>query len=266
MMAPHGTAFVTGCSSGIGAAFARALARKGHDLVIVARRADRLRALAAQLEEETGRSVSIAAADLSEPDDLAGLVRRLTEIEDLALLVNNAGLGPLGDFADLAIGDVRRMLAVNIGALTELSLAAVPQLIRNSASLINVASGVSFAVMKDLAVYSGTKGYVMQFTRSLALELEPYGCRVQALVPGLTRTDLGGAEAINFFDQFPPEMVMEPEDLVAASLAGLALNETVCIPALEDARRIAALIQEMQDIGMAVSRRAIASRYRPLTA
>jgi short-subunit dehydrogenase len=124
-----------------------------------------------------------------------------------------------------------------------------------------VASGAAFAAMPGAAVYGATKAYVVQLTRTLRQEAEVSDVRMQALIPGLTRTNLGGAEESGFFDNFPPELIMSPDDVAQASLAGLELGELVCIPAQEQADAWDRLDGELQDLGMAVSSSRIASRY-----
>jgi hypothetical protein len=232
----QGCAVVTGASSGIGAAYAQALAAHGYDLVLVARRRERLEAKAEHLRRQTGIAVEVLPADLSDVADLQRVKARVAAHDGLTLLVNNAGLGDLGDLAEVPRATVTRMIAVNVTALTTLTQAALPGMIRQRAgTVINIASGLAFDVLKGFAVYGGTKAYVVQFTRLLAEEVREHGIRLQALVPGLTRTELGGAADSGSFDRFPPEFVMSPEDLVAASLAGLELGELVCIPRLLDA-------------------------------
>lgn len=242
----QGFALVTGSSSGIGAAYADRLARKGYDLILVARRRERLESLSARLRNETGIAAEVLAADLSNPIDLRRVEARISSEKNLAMLVNNAGLGDIAVFAEAERDMVEQMIAVNVLALTRLTHAALPGMIeRGGGTIINVASGLAFNCMKGAAVYGATKAYVAQFTQVLHEEVHDQGIRLQALVPGLTRTNLGGAEESGFFDRFPPEFVMSPQDVVDASLAGLELGELVCIPRLEDpedwARAIAAI-------------------------
>jgi short-subunit dehydrogenase len=151
------------------------------------------------------------------------------------MLVNNAGLGDLASFVEMNRDAAEEMIAVNVLAVTRLTHAALPGMIaRGGGTIINVSSGLAFNCMKGAVVYGATKAYVAHFTEILHEEVQDRGIRLQALIPGLTRTNLGGAEESGFFDRIPPEFVMSPQDVVNASLAGLELGELVCIPRLED--------------------------------
>jgi len=258
----RGLACVTGCTSGIGLSFAKALAQDGHDLLIAGRNGQALIEVAASISEATGRRVETMSGDLGIEADLEALGERLWKRGDLAILVNNAGIGRIAPFEAIDQREIRETVAVNVTAVAALAHAALPALKANAATLINVASGVAFAAMAGAAVYGGTKAFVAQFTRALAVELESSGCRVQALIPGLTRTNLGGAAANGFFDQFPPEWVMEPDDLVRASLAALDRGEVVCAPGVQHPELIDRAIEAMQAFGMGVSSNQVAARYR----
>lgn len=258
---PNARSLVTGASSGIGEAFAVALARRGRDLVLVARRKPLLSDLAARLATEHGVAIEVMEADLADPAQVARVEQRLAR-GDIGLLVNNAGIGGLDPFleADPTIYD--QMIAVNVTALTRLSrAAAVAMKPAGKGAIINVASGISFNVLPAAAVYAGTKAYVAQFTQALDAELAGSGIRFQALIPGLTRTNLGGAEDKGMFDQFPAEMVQSPEVVAEASLAGLELGEVVCIPRLEDYSRWEAARDAIRAIGADPAGNAVASRY-----
>ncbi|HEX7709969.1 MAG TPA: SDR family NAD(P)-dependent oxidoreductase [Sphingomonadaceae bacterium] len=255
---------VTGASSGIGEAFAQALAERGHDLVLVARRADVLGELAARLSSLHGVSVEVLAADLADRGDLARVEERAGR-GDVDLLVNNAGIGGLEGFLEADPASFDLMIAVNVTALTRLARAAASAMRdRGGGTIINVASGISFNVLPAASVYAGTKAYVSQFTQALDAELAGSGIRFQALIPGLTRTNLGGAEELGMFDRFPPEMVQAPRDVVEASLAGLKLGEVACIPRLEDYSQWEAARDAIRAIGADPPGNAVASRYRAL--
>jgi len=254
------TACITGATSGIGLAFAHALAARGHDLLLAGRDAGRLAHLANELEGH-GRDVKWLAGNLAEEAGQNALCAAITATPGLSLLINNAGVGEVVPLEQTAIDDIRTMIAVNVSAVAALSLAALPAIKGNKGQIINVASGVAFAAMAGAAVYGGTKAFVAQFSRTLALEVEPFGCTVQTLVPGLTRTNLGGAEATGFFNQFPDEWVMSPEDLVQASLVAMDRQETICAPGVQDEQQIIAMIDAMQSLGMGVSSREPAARY-----
>ena len=235
-MANHqGTALVTGASAGIGAAYAEQLARRGYDLVLVARSADRLEAVAARLRAETGRTVETLPADLTDPVSLRAVAERLTDDPAITLLVNNAGvaLGGKG-LLDTAEAEIDRLVALNVTAPTHLAAAAGRAFAaRGSGKIVNVASVVALAPELFEGVYGGSKAYVLNFSRNLSAALRDKGVTVQAVLPGLTRTEILDDTSMSFED-FPAEMVMEADDLVAAALAGLDRGESVTVPPLHD--------------------------------
>lgn len=230
----NGTALITGSSSGIGAVYADRLAKRGHDLIVVARNQERLNALADRLKSETGRSVEVVAADLNQKADLAKVESILRKDARVTLLVNNAGVGSVAPLLDADIDKMEDMITLNITALTRLTYAAVPSFVRRGrGTIINVASIVGIAPEMLNGVYGGTKAYVIGFTHSLQHELSGKGIRVQAVLPGATATefwDLAGYSHQNF----PKEFVMSAEDLVDAALVGLDQGEAVTIPPLQD--------------------------------
>ncbi|HVW68008.1 MAG TPA: SDR family oxidoreductase [Steroidobacteraceae bacterium] len=257
-----GTALITGTTSGIGAAFAERLARDGYDLILVARRGDQLAAQAQRLQRETAVRAVAFCADLSKPEDLRRVEQRIAAESELTLLVNNAGRGDIMPFTQMSRELVENMIALNVTALTTLTHAALPgMLARGSGTIINVASGLSFAVMSPFSVYGATKAYVAHFTELLHAEVGAKGIRLQALVPGLTRTNLGNAEEKGFFDQFPAEMVMLPADLVDASLASLEMGELFCFPRLEDPLEWERVSAAMRAIGTTPMSNKPAARY-----
>ncbi|MBO9604113.1 MAG: SDR family NAD(P)-dependent oxidoreductase [Novosphingobium sp.] len=252
---------VTGASSGIGEAFAVSLARRGHDLVLVARRGGALDALAARLRSEFPVAVETLVADLADPAGVAAVEARLAR-GDVDLLINNAGMGSLAGFLDIDPADHAAMIAVNVTALMRLTHAAAKAMkAAGRGTIVNVASGIAFNVMPTAAVYAGTKGFVSQFTQALAEEMADSGVTFQLLVPGLTRTNLGGAEENGLFDLFPAEMVQAPEAVAEAGLAGLELGEIVCIPRLEDYGQWEAARDAIRAVGIDPPGNAVASRY-----
>lgn len=227
-------ALVTGASSGIGLSFARHLARTGHDLILVARRADRLNELASELREAHGIEAEILAADLANAWGMASVTARIEADPPVDLLVNNAGYAVRGKVAELDADALEEMISLNIVALSRLSRAAMGRMTSaGRGTIINVASGTVFAQMPGNAGYGSTKNYVMAFTRHMQAEAEGTGVRVQLLIPGVIATDFH-AVAGNDLSNFPPERVMEADDLVVASLRALEMEEKVCIPSLPD--------------------------------
>jgi short-subunit dehydrogenase len=219
-------ALITGASAGLGVEFARQLSKKGQRLVLAARRKDRLDALAAELGN--ARAVEI---DLSQPGAVATLMRDLDAARDqVEILVNNAGFGLRGRFAELDPARQREMIDLNCGTLTELCRAIVPQMVeRRSGAILNVASTAAFQPGPNMAVYFATKAYVLSFTEALHEEMKPHGVRVTALCPGPTRTEFGDVAGIKSLGQFD-RLAMEAEPVVRAGLEGLERNKAVVIP------------------------------------
>ncbi|GHF17242.1 short-chain dehydrogenase [Streptomyces spiralis] len=238
-----GTAVVTGASSGIGAEYAIRLAQRGWDLVLVARRAERLDALAGRLREETGVVVESMVADLARSPDLDRVAKRVAA-DDVALLVNNAGINGYGPFAEAGPALLTKVIDVNVVAPTVLTRAAVPHMVaRGRGAVVNVASLLAFAgalppgPLPHRAVYGGTKGYMVAFSRTLAAELAGTPVHVQVVCPGLTATEfhLGTGEApVPGEARVHDEGGMPAADVVTASLSALETGEVVCVPGMSD--------------------------------
>jgi uncharacterized protein len=227
-MKQDGVFVVTGASSGIGAVYADRLAARGHDLIVVARREARLAALAAQIRQRHGRDVRILAADLADNDDLKRVQQSIRDTGNLAGIVNAAGLGALGLSASIDPSALESMIKVNILALTQLSMAAAHQLrAAGRGAIINVGSIVALMPVPGAGGYSGSKAYVLNFTRALHAELSPSGIVAQAVMPGPVRTEFGDTPA-----PFPDALFMTPEALVDAALHALDHGETICFPTL----------------------------------
>ena len=229
-----GTALITGASTGIGAVYADRLAKRGYDLILVARNQQKLLDLAARLRAETGRDVVALAADLNDRLGLAQVEQRLRTDVHITMLVNNAGIGSMTPLLTADIDKMDEMIALNVGALTRLTYAVVPGLVeRGGGTIINISSIVGISPETMNGVYGGTKAYVLALTQSLQHELGEKGIRVQAVLPGATATpfwDIAGVGIQNL----PASIVMTTEDMVDASLAGLDQGEIVTIPALPD--------------------------------
>lgn len=228
-----GTALITGASTGIGAVYADRFARRGYDLILVARSEEKLSEVAAGLRA-TGCSIEIMAADLTKKDDVQRAAERLSIDAAITALVNNAGTATARKLLDANIDELESMIHLNVIALTRLSLAALPGFVaRNSGLLINIASAVALVPEFLNGTYSGTKAYVVNFTQALKKELEGTGVRVQAVLPGATATPIW-EKAGRPLERLPPEVVMTAEDMVDASLAGLDQHELITIPSLPD--------------------------------
>jgi len=257
-----GLAVITGASSGIGAVYADRLARRGYDLLLVARNQLRLTDLAKKLASETGSNVDILAADLTDSNDLAKLEQILREGSRVTLLVNNAGVGATAPLLNSDAADMSRMIALNVEALTRLTYAAVPGFVkRGSGTLINIASIVAVAPERLNGVYGATKAFVLAFSQSLRHELAGTGVKVQVVLPGATATDFWTI-AGKPVEQLPQEIVMTAEDLVDAALAGFDQGEFVTIPALPDAGQWESYEAARQTLMPNLSRSEPADRYR----
>jgi short-subunit dehydrogenase len=221
-------ALITGASAGLGVEFARQLSKCGHRLVLAARRKDRLDTLAKELGN--ARPVAI---DLSKTNAAAKLLADLDAAgERVEILVNNAGFGLIGRFAELDAKRLRQMIDLNVGALTDLCRQVVPGMIqRKSGAILNVASTAAFQPGPRMAVYFATKAYVLSFTEALHEELKPHRINVSCLCPGPTRTEFG--EVAGFGGNLTFDKVaMNAPEVVEAGLAGLDKNHAVVVPGL----------------------------------
>ena len=229
-----GTAVVTGASSGIGKVYAEKLAARGFDLILVARRAERLSVLAEQLKAKHGVGVANIVADLSKPEDLERVAQRLEGDSSLTLLVNNAGISVMGAFADAKAGVIADMLHVNVLALTRLALAVLPGFKqRDHGTLINIGSVLGFYGYPGTSAYSGTKAYVLTFTRGLQAELAGSKVKVQLVAPAGTATEGWDSTTVD------PSIVMSAEECVEASLKGLDMQEPTTLPSVNDLHLLA---------------------------
>ena len=228
------TALITGASSGIGAIYADRLARRGHDLILVARNAERLEAVAARIKRDTSRSVEVLVADLNDKTDLARVEAVLRTDSRIGMLVNNAGIGGPISLLDSDIDQLESMIDLNVTALMRLTHAVMPRLVKDGGgSVINIASVVGIVPEILNGVYGGSKAFVIAFTLSLFREFSEKGIHVQAVLPGATATefwDLAGTP----LSAVPQEIVMDAGDMVDAALAGYDQGEVITIPALPD--------------------------------
>jgi short-subunit dehydrogenase len=230
-----GTALITGASSGIGAAFARQLAARGCHLILVARRADRLQALASELQARHSIKAEVLPADLANEPDLVRVEARLRACPDLTLLVNNAGFGAGGLFHQIDPAKQLGMIQVHVVATTRLTRAALPVLVeRGHGGVITVASIAAFAALPASAMYGATKAWQVAFSRALAGEVRDAGVRVQALCPGFTYTEFHDTPEFKDFDRraIPGFMWMSSEAVADASLRALERDRMLCIPGL----------------------------------
>jgi short-subunit dehydrogenase len=228
------TALITGASSGIGAAFARRLARDGYNLILVARRREKLEALARELEAAHGIRAEVLVADLARISEIERVEARITELgSDLALLINNAGFGTNGQFHEVTPERHTDMINVHVTASVRLSRAAMPRMLAcGQGGVINVASIAAFFPLPGNANYSASKAYLVTFCEALAKEIKGSGVKVQALCPGFTVTEFHDTPEYASFDrsQVPKTLWMSADEIVDDSLKALKRGRVVCIP------------------------------------
>jgi short-subunit dehydrogenase len=229
-----GTALITGASRGIGAVYADRLAKRGYDLIVVARGQAQLEVLAARLAKETGRSVTPLPIDLNDKADLAKVETTLRNDQTITMLVNNAGIASVAPLLNADVEKMADMIALNVTALTRLTYAVAPALVaRGAGTIINIASIVGISPESLNGVYGATKAYVIALSHSLQHELAAKGIRIQAVLPGATATDLWEIAGLPW-QNLPASIVMSPEDMVDAALVGLEQGELVTIPSLHE--------------------------------
>ncbi len=223
-------ALVTGASSGIGEAFARRLARDRYDLALVARNKERLEEIAAELRDRHSVGVKVITADLTKTVSLKKVERAIEADEQLQILVNNAGFGSMGNFAELDPVREEEQIRLNVLALVRLTRAALPGMLnRHRGAIINVSSLAGMQPGPGTATYSATKAYVTSFSESLGEETRGSGVQIQALCPGFTRTNFQRRADIDA-SSLPESAWMSAEEVVDASIDGLRGGEVVCIP------------------------------------
>ena len=229
---------ITGASSGIGAVYADRFAARGHELVLVARDAARLDALAARLTAQFGAPVEVLPADLTDPTGLARVEAHVREHPRLGVLVNNAGMAAGGGFVEQRRESHEQLIALNVGALTRLAHAAAARFAAaGDGAIVNVGSVVGLAPELGMGVYGATKAFVLHLTQALDLELGPKGVYLQAVLPAATRTEIWSRSGM---DVSAIPGVMDPGELVDAALVGFDRREAVTIPPLPDERQWAA--------------------------
>lgn len=261
-----GTALVTGASSGIGALYADRLARRGYDLILVARDKAKLDTLAAKLAKDTGRKVEVLAADLNSKADLRRVEERLKSDQSITVLVNNAGIGSAGPLLTSDVDKMDAMIQLNVVALTRLALAAAPAFVaRKKGIIVNISSIAAVAPELLNGVYGGSKAYVVNFTQALHKEVGDKGVQVQAVLPGAISTEFwerAGMPVANL----PAQIVMQGDELVDAALAALDQRELITLPSLPDVQDWEKFEAARKALGPGLSRTNAASRYKSKTA
>lgn len=256
------TALITGASTGIGAAYAERFARRGHDLVLVARDKEKLEALANRLRQENGVAVDVLPADLTQTRDLAVVETRLREDTQIGILINNAGIAQSGSFTAQTPDSIESLIALNITALTRLANAVAPRFVQaGEGSIVNISSVVALAPEFAMTVYGATKAFVLFLSQGMNVELSSKGIYIQAVLPAGTYTEIWQRAGIdiNHSTKF-----MEVGALVDAALVGFDRRETVTIPPLHDATRWETLDASRQALLSDIKQAEVAERYKAL--
>lgn len=228
-----GTALITGASTGIGAVYADRLAKRGYDLILVARNGERLRQLADALTSATGRKITSIVADLTDKTALARVEDVLRTDRSISTLINNAGIGSVASILKGDVDTMESMIELNITALTRLTYAVAPLFVeKNAGTIINIASTVGVAVELLNGVYGASKSYVLSFGHSLQRDLGDKGVRIQTVLPGATATEFW--DVAGYAPQKESASTMSAANLVDAALAGLDAGELVTIPGLHE--------------------------------
>ncbi|MDP3739567.1 MAG: SDR family oxidoreductase [Hyphomonadaceae bacterium] len=256
------TILITGASTGIGAVYADRFAKRGHNLILVARDFERLEVLANRLWAETGVNVEIEVADLTNKPDLARIETRLLTDPKIGVLVNNAGMGAFGEIIGADPENLETVIALNVTAATRLAAAAANAFAaRGGGSIINLSSVLALAPERTNPVYGGSKAFLLNFSQALHQQVSDKGVHVQVVLPGATRTEIWARAGKNV-NALDPAMVMDVHDLVDAALAAFDAGELVTIPSLPDAGDWNAFEAARLKLAPNLSRRFPASRYR----
>ncbi|MCU7784924.1 SDR family NAD(P)-dependent oxidoreductase [Lelliottia amnigena] len=253
---------ITGASTGIGAVYAERFARRGHDLVLVARDKAKLDLLAEHLRQEMGIAVDVLPADLTQAADLATVEARLRDDSRIGILINNAGVAQSGDFAAQTPDSIERLIALNVTALTRLASAVTPRWVKaGEGSIVNISSIVGLAPEFAMTVYGATKAFVLFLSQGMDVELSSKGIYIQAVLPAGTYTEIWDRAGIDISNS--PKF-MEVGELVDAALIGFDRRERVTIPPLHNAARWDTLDASRQALLSDVKQDEAAERYKAL--
>ncbi len=262
---PTGRALITGASSGIGEKFARRLAATGFDLTLVARREERLRALADELSRTYGIRADVLAADLARAEDIDRVSRAIEAQPDLVLLINNAGFGTRGSFTEVPLERHLDMIRVHDVAGVALSWSALPGMVeRGRGAIINVSSIAAFFPSGGGATYTATKAYLNNFSEALAAELQGTGVKVQALCPGFTYSEFHETPEYEGFDRghIPAALWLSAEQVVDESLAALSGDKVIVVPGRRYQAMVAAINSPLRG-AIRNTARAVRRRWNP---
>ena len=256
------TVLITGASTGIGAVYADRFARRGHDLVLVARDKVKLESLAARLQQENNIFVDVLPADLTQTADLTKVEARLREDDRISILDNNAGIAQSGRFLEQTPELIERLIALNVTALTRLSCAVAPRFVKaGEGSVINISSIVGLAPELAMTLYGATKAFVLSLSQGMHFELSSAGVYVQAVLPAGTKTEIWKRAEI---DTSNYSAMMDVGDMVDAALVGFDRRELVTIPPLHDGSNWDVLDSARLALVSDIRQAEVAERYRTL--
>ncbi len=262
------TALITGASSGIGEQFARHLAAEGFNLLLVARREARLNSLAGELQQHHGINARVCPADLATPGGVAQVEQRMAECDNLSMVINNAGLGTTGTFAEIDIAKQLAMVHVHINASMRLSRAALPRMIaQQRGAIINVSSIAAYIRAPSIVTYAASKNFLNTFSEALQTELADTGIVVQALCPGFTITEFHDTPEFAGFNRsdVPIHMWMSADEVVRESLDALGNGQVIVIPGMRN--RMMVRVIQMPVLGAVLreirQRRLFKNRQQP---
>ena len=251
-------ALVTGASTGIGKAYAQRLARRGYNLVLVARDRARLEALAAEL----GGS-EVLVADLTQSADLARVEQKLETDPAISFFLNNAGIATVEPHLRTSVETIEKLIALNVTAATRLCLAAGRAFTaQKRGTIVNMASAVAVNPERFNAVYSASKAFILALSQALTRELNENGVTIQAVLPGAVRTEIWERAGTDVSTRLPAERIMDVDEMVEAALKGLELGERITIPSLPDAQQLADAETARLKLGPNLSWAHPAERYR----
>ena len=255
-------ALITGASTGIGKTYAQKLAKRGYDLVLVARDKVRLDQLATELGKD-GAAAEVLVADLTRSGDVTRVEQKLESDGAISFFLNNAGIATVEPQLSTSVETIEKLISLNVTAATRLALAAGRAFVaRKSGTIVNMASAVAINPERFNAVYSGSKAYLLALSQALTKELTQSGVIIQTVCPGAVRTEIWERAGVDLDARIPAERIMDVDELVDAALKGLELGEKITIPSLPDAQDLADAEAARLKLAPNLSRNRAAARYR----
>jgi short-subunit dehydrogenase len=254
-------ALITGASTGIGKVYAQKLAKRGYDLVLVARDKARLEQLAGELRND-GAAAEVLVADLTQSADVARIEQVLENDSAISFFLNNAGIATVEPQLKTSVDTIEKLISLNVTAATRLALAAGRAFVaRKSGTIVNMASAVAINPERFNAVYSGSKAYLLALSQALTRELNDNGVTIQTVCPGAVRTEIWERAGVDLDARIPADRIMDVNELVDAALKGLDLGERITIPSLPDAQDLADAEAARLKLGPNLSHNHAAARY-----